>query len=321
MSKRRPLTPSTRRVRAHRHLPRTYVELDQPVQEVLKKPNVVGCYVGYKVTERKRTDVLSLVCLVSSKVRRRDLAPDTELIPGHVEWRDARGTRRRVRTDVRHWSRGFTLTNAVAGPGDEAQTEDAAATVGFALIHPTLGPVVTTAGHLVASTPGSVEIPPGQSVAIRLANVSGDSSSGEARAVKVVLTKDADYALLSPTDIPCGNRYRDLTPVAAPFVPTASDVGRKLVLLAARGAQPATLVGISGVSLEHPIVGEMRGLLVAKTDSIDGDSGACLVDVRPGGEMRVWGLLVGNGVVDGTPCALFMSALVPLALEGALYLV
>jgi hypothetical protein len=51
---------------------------------LLKKPNVVGVFTGYKEVKGERTDLLSLVCLVTEKVPVKDLKKE-EVVPSELE--------------------------------------------------------------------------------------------------------------------------------------------------------------------------------------------------------------------------------------------
>ena len=51
---------------------------------LFRKPNVVGVMTGYKEVSGKRTDLLSLVCLVTKKVPREELREE-EVIPSELE--------------------------------------------------------------------------------------------------------------------------------------------------------------------------------------------------------------------------------------------
>ena len=53
-------------------------------RELLAKQNVVGCGVGYKFVEGKRTDKLAIVVMVSEKVSENVLALE-EIIPKEVD--------------------------------------------------------------------------------------------------------------------------------------------------------------------------------------------------------------------------------------------
>jgi hypothetical protein len=53
-------------------------------RELLTKQNVVGCGVGYKFVNGKRTDKLAIVVMVREKVSENVLALE-EIIPGEID--------------------------------------------------------------------------------------------------------------------------------------------------------------------------------------------------------------------------------------------
>lgn len=73
---------SKKRIRG-RKLPNT-TELMTIYQELIKKPNVFGCYVGKKVKAGNETGSLSIICGVKDKIDKKDLKPE-ERIPSIKE--------------------------------------------------------------------------------------------------------------------------------------------------------------------------------------------------------------------------------------------
>ncbi|MDZ4698545.1 MAG: hypothetical protein SH809_02460, partial [Rhodothermales bacterium] len=55
--------------------------LKRRCEDLLAHPNVVAVGVGYKVTDGKRTNTLSIVCSVVKKVRSSELAPEDRIPP------------------------------------------------------------------------------------------------------------------------------------------------------------------------------------------------------------------------------------------------
>ncbi len=53
-------------------------------QELMSKAGVVGCSVGYKETNGKKTDKLSIVCYVKEKKREEELRRE-DIIPEEIE--------------------------------------------------------------------------------------------------------------------------------------------------------------------------------------------------------------------------------------------
>src|SRR5262249_16289602 len=103
----------------------------------------------------------SLVCLVTRKRPPAQLRGHGQVIPPIVIWNDISGRSHRFPTDVVESTGRVRPHVAFAGPGDDVQTaEQVAASVGFALQHPTLGNVVTTAAHAFTSAPGITEFDP-----------------------------------------------------------------------------------------------------------------------------------------------------------------
>jgi hypothetical protein len=121
-------------------LPRTPnpVHLAQIYADLLKRPNVLGCFIGRKRRGGRATRRLSVICCVGEKVALQNLAPE-ERLPEEVTWPRGAARLGRLAIDVRVLARPF-------------QRAASQATVGIALRHPTFGDVVTTAGHLVLDT-------------------------------------------------------------------------------------------------------------------------------------------------------------------------
>ena len=134
------------------------------------------------------------------------------------------------------------------------------------------------------------------------------------------LSKKADYALLRPVqEVPCANLFRDEAPISRPYIPGVADLDKELLVLTASGVRHTFFRGVFGQLLHQPSGVGMSNLLLTDRATVPGDSGACLADVFKG-ELRVWGLLVGNAAVNNRPMSVFTTALAPLVLENADYL-
>lgn len=315
--------PRETRQRLHLKPPPTpgSVRLHAIYSDLMTRPNVVGCFVGRKRRKGREQRSLAIVCIVSQKLPKKHLQPQVERLPETVDWQTGIKQRQTIATDVLELTSRFASASSVSGPGDDIMLPGVTplpihATVGFALQHPIFGHVVTTAGHLLLRAPGEIVYTPETRPAVVLANAVGDGQTFQAIAVKAVITDSADYALIVPESAaPPANLYRDTHPIGQPYLPSASDIGTTLLVLTGSGAKPAKFIGVAGV-LPAGVAGTMRHLLVTTFATAAGDSGASLVDAQS----RLWGTLVGAGEVDGKPCSLFISSLVPLAREQATFL-
>jgi hypothetical protein len=289
----------------------------------MQRPNVVGCFIGRKRKGGREQRALSIVCVVSRKLPKDNLAPDVELLPVAVDWASKSTSRQTIPTDVRAVTSSFTSTTAspVTGPGDDVALPSSGpvpihATIGFAMQHRSFGHVVSTAGHLLLRAPGEITYAPEARPSVVLSNTIGGGQTFRGLAVRAVVSDTADYALIVPeAAAPPANLFRDTHPLSEPYLPSSADVGTLLLVLTSSGPKPARFIGVSG-TLPTGVAGMMRQLLVTTFATAAGDSGACLVDAQS----RVWGILVGAGEIDGEPCSVFTSVVVPLATENAHFL-
>ena len=53
-------------------------------KELLKKPGVIGCAIGYKYINGKKTDELCIICYVEEKIQKEKLKKQ-EIIPKKIE--------------------------------------------------------------------------------------------------------------------------------------------------------------------------------------------------------------------------------------------
>src|SRR3954447_244624 len=176
-------------------LPRTPspAHLAEIYQDLLRRPHVLGCFIGREREEGRLTSRLSLVCAVEKKVPRDELHPEQELVPEIIPWTRGKARPGRLATDVQVLSQPFHPANGeVAGPGGGVTGGGSRATVGIALRHPVLGDVVTTAGHLVLGGPGEVTFPEGQQIPVQLASSATDGTLHAGLALKAVRSATAD---------------------------------------------------------------------------------------------------------------------------------
>ncbi len=289
--------------------------------QVAGRQHVVGCFVGHKTIRGRRTKRRSLVCLVTRKRPPARLRGPGQVIPPVVLWNDISGRRHRFPTDVVESTGRVRPHVAFAGPGDDVQTaEQVVASVGFALQHPTLGNVVTTAGHAFTDVAGITEFDPAHASTVQISAFRGGPTTCAAMVLKVHLSTKGDYALLRPlNNVPCANLFRDEAPISRPYIPGPADLDRELVVLTASGVRHTFFRGVFGQLLHQPSGITMSNLLLTDQASVPGDSGGCLADVFKG-ELRVWGLLVGNATVNDRSVSVFTTALAPLVFENADYL-
>jgi len=291
-----------------------HTHLNQVQQELIARQNVVGSYIGHKVTRGRQRDGLALVCIVDKKLKARELDP-AERIPRRAKWRTPGGREFSCPTDVvtldqrvRHSSGSY------AGPGDDVTIPGDLASVGVALQHPVYGVVFTTAGHLVVGAPGVHIFPPGQQPRVTVANARNEPAVARARALKAVRVDGLDYALLTTPDIPSGNFFRDSVPLGNPYIPSPDDIGRHLIVLSSAGLRHTAF---RGASASLPGNGfQLRNVLLTDFCTDGGDSGACLVDT----DRRVWGFLIGAAGIGGRPFSVFMPVMPLLTAEQARFL-
>ncbi|MCP3137300.1 hypothetical protein [Pyxidicoccus xibeiensis] len=282
------------------------------VKSLLSARNVIGVFVGRKV-RRGEEGGLALCCLVSQKLPRRQL-PESLLIPPRLEWFPTSRRRREVRTDVldagSFQRQGGELT---LGPGDLVRTPGRG-TVGMVMDHPGFGRVVVSAGHVFTdpSWTGTHVHAPGTEPTVSMRNIGGASRGFQGALLKVVVTEDADYALVRPRGVQyCQNTFQDALPLGLPYLPTADDLGKDLYVLSHAGMRATRFVGAQG----QVVVGSqgiIRNVLLTQGVTEPGDSGACLI----GMDRRIWGLLVGRNKGQHNDLSVFMQVGVPLYLEG-----
>ena len=161
--------------------------------DLRSRPNVVGYYVGQKLAKKRRTRRLALVVCVSEKIAWQKLSKRDRLPPDY--WvplgRDA-GIQ--VPIDVQVVGESGRQ-QASAGPGDgfiPPTMHEARATIGVAVEHPSLGRVVTTAGHAVRPIPGVQVFNDGTAPSCGVVNVAGSSEVFDSTVRKVLWTDDVE---------------------------------------------------------------------------------------------------------------------------------
>ncbi|MFP2909473.1 hypothetical protein ACLESD_31405 [Pyxidicoccus sp. 3LFB2] len=285
------------------------------MNQLLALKHVTGVFVGHKVHGGEEGG-LALCCLVDQKLPRRQLAKSA-LIPPRVEWAPTSRSRRTLKTDVLE-AGAFQRCNdtLTLGPGDAVRAPGRG-TVGLVMDHPAFGRVIVSAGHVFTDTTwtGTHVYEPGTEPRVSLRNIGGTAKGFRGELLKVVVTEDADYALVRPLThmAHCGNTFRDSMPLGLPYLPSADDVGDDLYVLSHVATRATTFVGAQAQVVVGP-QGIIRNVLLTRNDqnpTQPGDSGSCLIDL----DRRVWGLLVGHS----QRYSVFMQADVPLFFEGASY--
>lgn len=265
---------------------------------------VRACMLGYKRRGERWTSTLALVCGVEAKRPERTLRR-ADRVPTEVRWGTG-GHAAALPTDVVELGESRMLVGPALGPGDavletlgpEGQRLGGFGTVGFPMAHPDFGVVVTTAAHVVGQTYGTTIYPDGKGPRVLLANGGGADDARFAGVVrKASLTERADYAIITPVGPAAGavrGAYEDLYPLGAPYYAAIDDVkaNPRLFVLTARGARPTKLRYVEAVAPVGAL--DMQRVLITggtpKGDTVDGDSGAALVD----GNLRLWGVLNGR---------------------------
>lgn len=285
--------------------------LERLSEELRKRPQVLGWYIGHKKKQGRHLDELSVCVLVAEKHPVRSLSAH-ERIPKHFTYRVTSKIQRKIRTDVIALGGSFSRASVFFGPGDGV-VGPPPGTLGMALSHPQYGPVVTTAGHVFTSGTGVETFEPGQRPVV-VRNCGGESSELRGDLLKVAVTDRADYALIRPYDTAaCQNVFQDRVVLGQPYSPSPEDVAAApdLYVLTAAGAVATKLRGVDAEISVGP-QGVIRNVILTTRCTQGGDSGACLVDSAK----RVWGTLVGFN----TEYSVFLRASVPLYFENAEYL-
>jgi hypothetical protein len=203
-----------------------------------------------------------------------------------------------------------------AGPGDVVNVPTPSGpkpgTIGFAIDHPSYGPIVTTAAHLFVSETfdGETTYPLNSLPPVRLFNSEGTDPGFffDGRLLRVVMHPDADYALIFPDPkVPARNLFKDKLPFAGAQPLACDDLGASLYVATARGLLPAEFQGCRasipvGASIFH-------GAILTDRVTVGGDSGCALITANA----RVCGLLVGFS----GPYSVFMSPYQVLTREMA----
>jgi len=277
-------------------------ELMNIYRELMKKPNMVGCYVGKKMVSGKKGRGLSIVCAVKDKIELKKLKPE-EVIPKTVDWLKSSSSPKKLKTDVVKVPEKLERLNGlIIGPGDKiirlSNNEQGA--IGLALSHPEFGPVVTTAGHVFNGSVGNEKV-----------EIQSGASTVYGEMVKMDLGPDTDYALIrvdeSP-DVKVENLFSDLYAVGPLYMISDRDVGKKMIILTPRGKFPVELLGIHGQFTWDDE--SMSDLILTSWGTVPGDSGSCLVTES----FAVCGLLVGQ---SGSDFSVFAPAYIPAYRENS----
>lgn len=251
--------------------------LNQLHERLIRLPNTFATYVGQPCRKGEWRSETAIVCLVSQKKSPSHLLPG-RAIPKTLRW----GRKKRAAqygTDVLRAQPRFTPAAAVLGPGDDVVSGAAHATVGVALMHPTLGACVTTAAHLFESAGRGTQV-----------KISRGGTLQSVRATVRPITSLVDYALLSaPVGTQCENLFDDSQSIGPVFSPTEVDVGSPVFVLLSSGKLQQTICRGIHAAINTPEE-TLRDCILTDFVTLSGDSGACLVDRK----MRVWALLRGR---------------------------
>jgi hypothetical protein len=272
-------------------------DLDRIYSELMARPNVYGCFVGRKIKKGKSTSTLAITCLVSKKKK----VAKSKSVPEQVTWSE-RGRERHLSSDVAQVAPKFVpQAGAVAGPGDSVMFAGNGATAGVVLNHPEFGRTLTTAAHLFAlGTPAGAQV-------IARSGVTNFQAVLRRR----VDGERFDYALLGLADPQnADNLYLDRFRVGPIFIPTApEDLNRQLFILTPQAT--GLSVRCRGINARIGLPGgSLVGVILTDAVTVDGHSGACLVDEK----RRVWGFLRGR---LGNSFSVFMPASALLLQEHA----
>jgi hypothetical protein len=296
----------------------THARLEELYAFLMQHPNVTGCYIGAKRRKGRLSKQLAVVCCVKTKRPHHELERGHR-IPSTVTWSRTRTEQVALPTDVQEIGEsGFQQLPPIVGPGDAmggpgGSVDDARATIGIVLKHPTLGDVVTTAGHAFIRSSFGEQVPAGSDADVRIFNV-GSGAPGQTfagLAIKAVVRPEADYALLAPVG-QSRNLYRDQFNLNGLHWALPDDVETSLFALTRRGLIATTLRGVAAVVELVPGV-RMSGLLLTDFVTKAGDSGCALVDST----FRVWGLLAGFATTEGQRHSVFAPAHWVLTFENA----
>ncbi len=277
-------------------------ELMNIYQELMKKPNVVGCYVGKKMVSGKKGSGLSIVCAVKDKIKLKKLKPE-EVIPKTVDWLKSSSSPKKLKTDVvKVPDKLEHQTGPIIGPGDKIirLSNNERGTIGLALSHPEFGPVVTTAGHVFNGSVGNEKV-----------EIRSGASTVYGEMVKMDMGPDTDYALIrldESSNAKVENLFNDLYAVGPLYMVSQNDLGKKMTILTPSGDFDVTLQGIHGHFAWGGVT--MTDLILTSWRTAPGDSGACLVTE----DYAVCGLLVGN---IGDQFSAFASAYIPVLRENS----
>ncbi len=285
--------------------------------QLLAQPHVVGCGVGPPRRAGRLLRAPAICVLVKRKRSPEKVRPKASLIPEALEWelRPA-GRKRQLRTDVQELDpRRSRLLGSPEfwGPGDRV-VHPGYATVGVAIQHPQLGPVVTTAGHAVPWEQSGERSWPAGANHVSLSQQSRNAPR-QADVRRALMTDVADYALLTPPELPAGNLYRDRYPIGAPYLPDHRIFGQPVWMLG-QAAPQETRVTLLSASVPLGAFGWMHDTLLTLATTDPGDSGSVLVD----NAWRAIGLLVGEVYLNGIYSAVWMPPTVLLHKEGATWL-
>lgn len=293
-------------------------QISELYDQLLAFPNVIGCFVGHRRRRGRRTREVAVIACVSAKPEPRSIKRE-DRIPRHLSWSVTSRSAKKIGVDVQVAGAG-ELHGGVLGAGDQITafafpggiSRQTLGTIGIAMEHPQYGRVVTTAGHVfVGPTPGQTVYGPEQELEVSL-HCALQGPLLNARARKVAITRDADYAIVSPPPgITVDNLYQDSKPLGAPYIPDITDLNQPAFVLGVDGIRMTFLRGIHG----QINIGGLNLIDVLITDfcTAGGDSGGCLVtqDSRP------MGLVEGATRLNNRLVSVFTSIVWPLVREQA----
>lgn len=277
---------------------------DGELRALLDQWGAFGSFIGRR---KKAGRVLREICLVVVTTRKHEPGRGKDRVkrvPRFVRWKDGRHTYR-LPTDVQEVAQHVKLhAGNVLGPGDAATVGPSRGSIGAAVVHPSEGRCVLTAGHVVVGGSGAIGSP---------ATLMSETVDFPARVVDFRQQATVDYAVIVPDPpVDCDNLFWDEYRVGPVYTPTASDVGKAVYLL--DGSGNVRTLSCQGVGGQFETTGgTFVDVIQTEAKTCDGESGGTLID----DSRNVWGFLIGQ---LGDQYALFAPAHLILAEAGVQFI-